>query len=146
MILQYYDIRKKCEGDLCYDFSNMETFLNQKSVRDALGVGDIDFVSCSSTVYDAMVNDWMRNLEVGIPALLDDGIKVLVYAGEYDLICNWLGKPPLYFCSINQPVFDIYASFVFDRIKFLLYTILGSLFCRKLKVGSGHGMVWPEKI
>ncbi|XP_057785068.1 serine carboxypeptidase-like 48 [Salvia miltiorrhiza] len=63
-----------------------------RSVRDALGVGDIDFVSCSSTVYEAMVMDWMRNLEVGIPAMLEDGIKLLVYAGEYDLICNWLGN------------------------------------------------------
>lgn len=90
--MQYYDIRKKCEGDLCYDFSNMEDFLNLRSVRDALGVGDIDFVSCSSSVYEAMVTDWMRNLEVGIPAMLEDGIKLLVYAGEYDLICNWLGE------------------------------------------------------
>lgn len=90
--LQYYDIRKKCEGSLCYDFSNMEKFLNQKSVRDALEVGDLDFVSCSPTVYQAMLVDWMRNLEVGIPTLLEDGIKLLVYAGEYDLICNWLGK------------------------------------------------------
>ncbi|XVF23523.1 hypothetical protein REPUB_Repub13aG0046100 [Reevesia pubescens] len=88
----YYDIRKKCEGSLCYDFSNMETLLNKKSVRDALGVGNIDFVSCSPTVYQAMLVDWMRNLEVGIPALLEDGIKLLVYAGEYDLICNWLGN------------------------------------------------------
>lgn len=71
----------------------METFLNQKTVRDSLGVGDIEFVSCSSQVYEAMLVDWMKNLEVGIPALLEDGIKLLVYAGEYDLICNWLGKP-----------------------------------------------------
>lgn len=91
--MQYYDIRKKCEGDLCYDFSNMERFLNEKSVREALGVGDIDFVSCSSTVYEAMLMDWMRNFEVGIPTLLEDGIRVLIYAGEYDLICNWLGEP-----------------------------------------------------
>ncbi|KAL4611529.1 hypothetical protein ACB092_08G130600 [Castanea dentata] len=90
--INYYDIRKKCIGDLCYDLSNIETFLNKESVRDALGVGDREFVSCSSDVYDAMQNDWMRNLEVGIPALLEDGIKVLVYAGEYDLICNWLGN------------------------------------------------------
>ncbi|KAF6166945.1 hypothetical protein GIB67_037458 [Kingdonia uniflora] len=88
----YYDIRKKCEGDLCYDFSNMEKFLNQKSVRSALGVGEIEFVSCSPTVYQAMLMDWMRNLEVGIPALLEDGVKLLIYAGEYDLICNWLGN------------------------------------------------------
>lgn len=90
--MQYYDIRKKCEGQLCYDFSNMETFLDQKSVKDALGVGNIDFISCSTYVYQAMISDWMRNLEVGIPALLEDGIRVLIYAGEYDLICNWLGK------------------------------------------------------
>jgi serine carboxypeptidase-like clade 4 len=70
----------------------METFLNLKTVREALGVGDLEFVSCSGTVYEAMLEDWMKNLEVGIPALLEDGIKLLVYAGEYDLICNWLGK------------------------------------------------------
>lgn len=89
--VQYYDIRKQCEGSLCYDFSNMEKFLKQNSVKQALGVGDIDFVSCSPTVYQAMLVDWMRNLEVGIPTLLEDGIQLLVYAGEYDLICNWLG-------------------------------------------------------
>ncbi|PON48841.1 Serine carboxypeptidase-like [Trema orientale] len=90
--INYYDIRKKCVGSLCYDFSNMEKFLNQKSVRDSLGVGEIEFVSCSQTVYQAMLLDWMRNLEVGIPSLLEDGVKLLIYAGEYDLICNWLGN------------------------------------------------------
>ncbi|XP_024025947.1 serine carboxypeptidase-like 49 isoform X2 [Morus notabilis] len=88
--INYYDIRKQCVGSLCYDFSNLEKFLNQKSVRASLGVGDIEFVSCSHTVYQAMLLDWMRNLEVGIPTLLEDGVKLLVYAGEYDLICNWL--------------------------------------------------------
>ncbi|KAM0953570.1 putative carboxypeptidase C [Dioscorea sansibarensis] len=86
-----YDIRKKCEGELCYDFSNMDKFLNQKDVRAALGVGDRKFVSCSPLVYEAMITDWMKNLEVGIPALIEDGIKLLIYAGEYDLICNWVG-------------------------------------------------------
>ncbi|KAL9811187.1 Serine carboxypeptidase-like 47 [Arabidopsis thaliana] len=90
--LNYYDIRKKCVGSLCYDFSRMEIFLNKENVRKALGVGDIKFVSCSSTVYDAMLEDWMQNLEVNIPTLVNDGINLLVYAGEYDLICNWLGN------------------------------------------------------
>lgn len=90
--INYYDIRKECVGSLCYDFSNMDKFLNQKSVRDALGVGDRKFVSCNTLVYEAMITDWMKNFEVGIPALIDDGIKLLVYAGEYDLICNWLGN------------------------------------------------------
>ncbi|KAI3751531.1 hypothetical protein L2E82_22619 [Cichorium intybus] len=90
--INYYDIRKECIGSLCYDFSAMETLLNKKPVREALGVGNIEFVSCSTSVYQALLMDWMRNLETGIPALLEDGIKLLVYAGEYDLICNWLGN------------------------------------------------------
>ncbi|RYQ99090.1 hypothetical protein Ahy_B07g086949 [Arachis hypogaea] len=48
--------------------------------------------------------EWMEILEfkniVSLPtvlitiflALLEDGIQVLVYAGEEDLICNWLGN------------------------------------------------------
>ncbi|XP_055833783.1 serine carboxypeptidase-like [Solanum dulcamara] len=89
----YYDIRKTCEGNLCYDFSRMETYLNDNQVKKALGVPiAIDFVSCSSSVYQAMQKDWMKNLEVGIPQLLEDGINLLIYAGEYDLICNWLGN------------------------------------------------------
>jgi serine carboxypeptidase-like clade 4 len=52
----------------------------------------MEFFICSEKVYDAMKEDWMRNLEVDIPALLEDGIKVLIYAGEFDLACNWLGE------------------------------------------------------
>ncbi|XP_028776246.1 serine carboxypeptidase-like [Neltuma alba] len=91
--INYYDIRKECEGELCYDFSGVERLLNEREVKEALGVNEeLEFVSCSSEVYDSMAQDWMRNLAVGIPALLEDGIKVLVYAGEQDLICNWLGN------------------------------------------------------
>ncbi|KAI4997649.1 hypothetical protein ZWY2020_052991 [Hordeum vulgare] len=50
----YCDIRKPCVGSLCYDFSNLEKFLNLKSVRQSLGVGDIEFVSCSPSVYQAI--------------------------------------------------------------------------------------------
>lgn len=142
---QYYDIRKKCEGALCYDFSNMERFLNQKSVRDALGVGEIDFVSCSSEVHEALLMDWMRNLEVGIPALLEDGIKVLVYAGEYDLICNWLGKQPRVNGSWNS-----YISYTTGPVSsfFLLrlYSLVSFSLGREFKVGSCHGMVWTETV
>ncbi|GAB4836408.1 hypothetical protein Ancab_001320 [Ancistrocladus abbreviatus] len=76
----------------CYDFSNADESLNQQSARDALGVGDIDWVPCSFTVHQAMMVDWMRNLEADIPGLLENGIQLLIYAGEEDLICNWLGN------------------------------------------------------
>lgn len=63
-------------------------------MKNALGVrDDLQYVICNSIVRDAMLQDRMKNLEVGIPALLEDRIKLLVYVGEEDLISNWLGKP-----------------------------------------------------
>lgn len=70
----------------------MEKFLNLEPVRAALGVGDIKFKACNGEVYRKLITDWMQNLEEDIPNLLEDGIRVLIYAGEYDFICNWLGK------------------------------------------------------
>ncbi|KAF1885330.1 hypothetical protein Lal_00029219 [Lupinus albus] len=90
--INYYDVRKLCDGQLCYDFSYAVSFLNDERVKTALGVKNLKFISCSETVYRAMSNDWMKNLEVDIPSLLEDGIRMLVYAGEEDLICNWLGN------------------------------------------------------
>jgi hypothetical protein len=36
--INYYDIRKQCEGPLCYDFSDADQFLNSAAVKKALGV------------------------------------------------------------------------------------------------------------
>ncbi|XP_027911762.1 serine carboxypeptidase-like [Vigna unguiculata] len=91
--INYYDIRKKCEGPMCYNFTNVERLLNMQKVKSALGVSDdLGYALCSLDVRFAMMEDWMKNLEVGIPDLLEEGMKVLVYAGEEDLICNWLGN------------------------------------------------------
>eukprot|EP01018_Ginkgo_biloba_P017191 Gb_07103 [translate_table: standard] len=90
--VNYYDVRKECIGGLCNDFSNIENYLNQRSVWDVLGVGDQKFISCVPLVYEAMLTDWMRNMEVGIPTLIEDSIKLLVYGGEYDLICKLIGN------------------------------------------------------
>ncbi|KAI3754473.1 hypothetical protein L1987_54257 [Smallanthus sonchifolius] len=37
----------------------MENLLSKKSVKDALGVGDIDFDSSSHVVYQTMIMDWL---------------------------------------------------------------------------------------
>ncbi|KAL9660083.1 hypothetical protein QQ045_024894 [Rhodiola kirilowii] len=90
--INYYDIRKKCDGELCFDFSNLEKFMNLDPVRKALGVGNREYVSCSQDVYYAMEGDIIKSYDKIIPPLLEKGINVLIYAGEYDLICNWLGN------------------------------------------------------
>lgn len=38
--INFYDIRKTCQGPLCYDFSDADAFLNSAAVRKALGIND----------------------------------------------------------------------------------------------------------
>ena len=88
-----YDVRKPCTvPGLCYDFSHIDAFLNLQSTRDALGVGDRKWEACSPHVHADMMADWMRDLEPTVPPMLEGGLRVLVYAGENDFICNWLGN------------------------------------------------------
>lgn len=92
--LNPYDIRKPCEGDLCYDFTNIETFLNLESTRKALHVSDEvkEWKSCNTAVNVMFVQDWMKNFHKNIIPLLEDDIRVLIYAGDVDYICNWMGN------------------------------------------------------
>ena len=44
-----------CEyGELCYDFSQSEKFLNRKDVQKVLGVKPKEWKVCDWDVYDAM--------------------------------------------------------------------------------------------
>ena len=39
-----------------------------------------------------MSGDWMHDYQTMIPDQLAAGIRVLIYAGDQDYICNWLGN------------------------------------------------------
>lgn len=87
-----YDMRIKCEKPpLCYDMSNDVKFLNDKAVQKQLGV-DMSFQSCNLILNKAFTADFMRNYHELIPPMLAAGIDVLIYAGDQDFICNWLGN------------------------------------------------------
>jgi cathepsin A (carboxypeptidase C) len=89
-----YDMRIKCEKPpLCYDFSNVETYLNSADVQTALGVKKT-WGSCNKavTLLFAYAGDWMKRWDQVIPDMLADGIRTLIYAGDVDYICNWLGN------------------------------------------------------
>lgn len=87
-----YDIRKEC-GYERGESSDVQKFLDTTEVKKSLGVENIEFKFklCSEEVFKAMRGDIMKNLAVDIPALLEDGLKVLIYAGEYDLRCDYIG-------------------------------------------------------
>ncbi|KAL9638326.1 MAG: hypothetical protein Q9204_001539 [Flavoplaca sp. TL-2023a] len=91
-----YDIRHKCtSGDsLCYEQLGWITkYLNQPHVIEALGVETDGYDSCNFDVNRNFLfsGDWMQPFHRLIPGILEQ-IPVLVYAGDADFICNWLGN------------------------------------------------------
>ncbi|EFR00594.1 carboxypeptidase Y [Nannizzia gypsea CBS 118893] len=91
-----YDVRSKCEdmGSLCYPQLNAITeWLNQKSVMKALGVEVESYESCNSGINRDFLfhGDWMKPFHRLVPSVLEK-IPVLIYAGDADFICNWLGN------------------------------------------------------
>lgn len=93
--LNPYDIRVPCgESDLCYNFTNIEIFLNLESTRQALGVASEvkKWQSCNTAVDVMFMNDWMKNYQNELVEMLENGVRVLIYAGDVDFICNWIGN------------------------------------------------------
>ncbi|KAJ2840763.1 hypothetical protein J3B02_006174, partial [Coemansia erecta] len=91
-----YDVRTPCEGgDLCYPIlADIDKFLNMPEVQKELGSDVSKFESCSQKVYTGFTlnGDWMKPYVFEIPPLLEAGIRVLIYAGDADFICNWYGN------------------------------------------------------
>lgn len=92
--INVYDIRKKCTGDLCYDFSGLEEYMNREDVQKKLGVEErnITWVTCNMDVNQDMLGDFVKNYDSLLPPMLKAGIRVMIYAGDQDLICNWVGN------------------------------------------------------
>eukprot|EP00892_Ulva_mutabilis_P009378 jgi/Ulvmu1/6812/UM031_0015.1 len=90
--INVYDIRKPCIGALCYDFSLMERYLAQHSVQKALRVEGRAWQECDPDVYRNFAADEGLDCADMLLDLLEDGVRVMIYAGDQDLICNWLGN------------------------------------------------------
>lgn len=100
--LNLYDTRKTCDraedkdGPLCYkEMGWIETYLNRPEIKKELGApADIEFKSCNMDINKNFLfqGDAMHNSALLLPELIEDGIRLLVYAGVHDLMCNVLGN------------------------------------------------------
>ncbi|CAO1617597.1 unnamed protein product [Parajaminaea phylloscopi] len=98
--LNLYDLRKKCDrekdGQLCYrEMEWMEVYMNKPEVKKAFGASnDVDFQSCNLDINKGFLlqGDSMHNSAALLPPLIDDGIRVGIYAGVADFMCSWLGN------------------------------------------------------
>ncbi|KAH7267208.1 Alpha/Beta hydrolase protein [Fusarium redolens] len=91
-----YDIRGKCEdsSNLCYPgLGYIADYLNREEVKEALGVEVSSYDSCNMDINRNFLfaGDWMQPYHQLVPNVLDK-IPVLIYAGDADFICNWLGN------------------------------------------------------
>lgn len=88
-----YDIRKKCDKPpLCYDLSGSDKFLNNDTVQAKLNISPPrKWVECDQEVHTELLGDWLTNLAPKIQSVLESGLKVLVYSGDKDFVCNWRG-------------------------------------------------------
>lgn len=91
-----YDIRDPCESqaELCYaEISYATKYLNRAEVKAAVGAEVDEYGSCNWRVNRAfmMTGDWMKPVYRRHAAILERKIPTLIYAGDADFICNWLG-------------------------------------------------------
>ncbi|KAF1348065.1 carboxypeptidase Y-like protein A [Delphinella strobiligena] len=90
-----YDVRKKCTGsDLCYEELDwISAYLNKPDVIKALGAEVSKYDSCNFDINRNFLfaGDWMQPFHRLVPGILEE-IPVLIYAGDADFICNWLGN------------------------------------------------------
>jgi len=90
--INVYDIRKKCNGPLCYNFTAIGDYLNIPSVQRKLGVIPFrQWAVCSYSVNERFAVDLEESFRFDIPKVLAAGYRVMLYSGDKDLICNYVG-------------------------------------------------------
>ncbi|KAG6329897.1 hypothetical protein ID866_9191 [Astraeus odoratus] len=98
--LNPYDARLLCDpkkrGQSCYrELSWIETYMNKPDVKAALGVAPHRvYKTCNVDVYKAFMlqGDSAHNTPALLPELVNNGVRLLVYAGNTDMTCNYMGE------------------------------------------------------
>jgi len=89
-----YDMTQQCnEDNACVDSPNIENFLNLDLTKRALHVPlDEVWTECNYRVNENWSErDFLASTMPYLEELLDKGFPVLLYAGDYDYICNYMG-------------------------------------------------------
>ncbi|KAF8183774.1 serine carboxypeptidase [Mycena galopus ATCC 62051] len=98
--LNPFDVRRKCDrstdGDLCYkEIAYVDIWMNDPKVKVALGVDPTrKFSSTSMEVNLAFTiqGDGAHNSAALLTELVNGGVRLLIYAGNADMICNYMGN------------------------------------------------------
>ncbi|CAG8611432.1 35824_t:CDS:2 [Gigaspora margarita] len=92
-----FDIRRKCDGkNYCYsEADDLDIFANLENTKAELGVNtSLVFQACNNTgvfIDFGKSGDMVLQFDKFISQLLESKIRVLIYAGDADYLCNWYG-------------------------------------------------------
>ncbi|KAJ0399841.1 hypothetical protein ATCC90586_005383 [Pythium insidiosum] len=113
-VLNHYDVRQFVDDVGSYPIlrASVTSYLNQMTVREALH-GNTDhsfrYRDCSDAVYDGLREfDGVSTLET-VERLLQQGLRVLFYNGQWDMMCNHYATEKL-LLYLNWNGSDAYQS------------------------------------
>lgn len=112
--LNVYDIRGPCEtdGPNCYEgIGYVQEYLNLPEVQSAIGAEATEFEDCAEAVGVSFLytGDGAKPFHKDVAAVLEAGVPVLIYAGDKDYICNWVGQE-LWLKELEWSGQDLYNS------------------------------------
>jgi carboxypeptidase C (cathepsin A) len=93
-----YDIRKYTAGVHLFPpgRQDVESYLNREDVRQAIHALEVSkhkYVECADPPYEALAHQDGKSILPELEMILENGnVRVLVYSGQYDIICNHVGS------------------------------------------------------
>ncbi|KAJ7708631.1 serine carboxypeptidase [Mycena metata] len=94
----FHDVRLFCDSNPdCYKEDHwIEEYMNRPQVIEALGVDPNApyFVACNTDLLVEFMTqgDGMQDTKSLVTELVDEGIRLLVYVGNTDMVCNYMGN------------------------------------------------------
>eukprot|EP00831_Metopus_contortus_P049142 TRINITY_DN4043_c0_g1_i3.p1 TRINITY_DN4043_c0_g1~~TRINITY_DN4043_c0_g1_i3.p1 ORF type:complete len:245 (+),score=27.52 TRINITY_DN4043_c0_g1_i3:102-836(+) len=141
-----YDITETISIYQVYeDFIN--SYLNKPSIQKALGV-DRKFSSVNDTVYELMKGDLSLSLVPEVELALEKGVKVFLYFGDKDYVCNYLSgeylADSLVWSGQTEFLKQLYADWKVDDIKLAEQRVYKNLALIKV-LNAGHTIFFKQR-
>ncbi|RDX52337.1 alpha/beta-hydrolase [Lentinus brumalis] len=115
-----YDLRQNASSPDPFPPTYYVDFLQNTTIMQKIGA-QVEYSDCSDAVVHQFnrTGDDARTLLPPLAALADSGLKILIWAGDADINCNWLG--------VHESVLamDWYGSETLARTPFTNMTIYG---------------------
>ena len=137
--MSMYDARKYVsgQGEFPPGKQQVEGYLNRPEVRLAIHTTETPqrFTECADPPFFALAKQDGKGATAPLVAVLDDesGVNVLVYSGQYDIICNHLGNEKM----IGNYIYKLYCCRIYIYIYiyiFLFYLYTLYYLCRAFAV------------